>query len=184
MPRRRVAREPLVHERVVRGVELHQAAILAHQVVEEHDRLGTHHVREVVVEVRIEVRIRLHLVDVLQTQPHRRKALAERLGLRILQHAAHLAIEHGRVVEPSLGGDGQQFLVGHRAPQEERETRREVDVRDAIDAVGAHRFGHALEAEDEMRARENGFNRRAHATFEAFFICGFRIELHEAVDLA
>ena len=117
---------------------------------------------EVVVEVRVEVRIRLDLVDVLQPQPLRGEPRPERLGARIGEHAPGLPLEHDRrrtaCPAPAIV---DQFLVRRRAPEEERQARRQIEIGDAIGGAGLRGFGLALEPEDEMRARQNRLERGA-----------------------
>src|SRR2546422_976688 len=90
-----VPREALVHERVVGAIEIEQAAVFADEAVEELFRLATHIGREVVVEIRIVIRIRVDLVDVLQPQPLRGEPRTERIGSRVRKHPARLLVERG-----------------------------------------------------------------------------------------
>jgi hypothetical protein len=57
--------QPLVHEREVCAVEIQQAAVVLDQAVEEHHGFVAHGLREVLIEVRVEVRIRVDLVHIL-----------------------------------------------------------------------------------------------------------------------
>ena len=54
----------------------------------------------------------------------------------------------------------QQLVVRNAAPEEERQPRRELEVADAIGRAGRRRSRIALDAEDELRRRENPLERR------------------------
>ena len=82
----------------------------------------------VLVELRIEQRVGDDLVEVLQPQPLRGEARGERLGARIGEHAPHLLLEHGRRAQACpRPASLDQLLVRARAPEEERQPRREVE---------------------------------------------------------
>ena len=61
--------QPLVHKRVVGLIHVHEAEILAHEIVEEQLRLVTHRVGQLLVEVREPKRVGMHLVEILEPQP-------------------------------------------------------------------------------------------------------------------
>ena len=101
--------------------------------VEEQLHLAAHRLAQRIVEVGIDERQRRGGVEAAQVQPLAGEVLGQRLGLRILQHAAHLLLEHRRVVRSRpCAATLQQLLVGRRAPEEERQPRRQVDVADAV----------------------------------------------------
>src|SRR5207253_10903442 len=81
-----------------------------------------------------------------------------------------------------------ELLIGQRPPEKERETRREIDIRDAIGSARSRRLRFLFEAEDEVRADQNGFERAAHATLESARRSrpgsAFVIERHQPIDLA
>ena len=137
------------------------------------------------VEVRIEVRIRMDLVDVLQAQPLRREA-RRRAPRRADRRACGAPAARGRRSSTARlrPARGDQLLVGRRAPEEERQPRREVDVGDAIGAARARVGRRLLEAEDEVRARENRFERRAHAALEAALRRAALVERHAARSIS
>ena len=78
---------------------------------------------------------------------------------------------------------GNQFLVGRLAPEEERQPRGEVDVGDAIGAARARVGRRLLETEDEIGARQDRFERGAHAGLEAVLGRFAFVERHDAIDL-
>ena len=177
-----MTRQALVDERVVGSIEIEDAAILAHEAVEEQFRLAAHRGGEVVVEIRIEVRIGMNLLDVLQSQPLRGESRSERIGPRIGQHAPSLLLKC-RAGQLPLSGQREQLLIGRRAPQEERQARRKIRVGDAICAARPHVAGLALQTEDEMRAREDRLEGRPHATFEALLRRASLVERQQTIDL-
>ncbi len=56
-------------------------------------------------------------------------------GTRIGQHALHLLLEHARVAELAAFGKAEQLVVGHAAPEEERQPRREPILVDGVDGA-------------------------------------------------
>ena len=78
-----VARDAFVHEGVVGGQQIEQAAILAHQAVEEQlGLLASAPATASDPQYGIQDRIRHHLLEVLQPQPLRREARGQRIGAR------------------------------------------------------------------------------------------------------
>ena len=114
-----MARETLVHERVIRSIEIEHALVFVHEIVEE--RLGflPHVGGEVVVEVWIEIRIGMVLVDVLQPQPLRGESRAERFGAPVGEHAAGFALEPSGCRQLTTARRRKQRIVRRLAPQEE-----------------------------------------------------------------
>ena len=108
-----------------------EAAILADDRVEEELGLLLHRLGERVVVLRIEQVVREDLVEVLQAQPLRRKTRRERLRALVGQHAAHLLLDSGGGRERADVRRPHQLGVRHRAPQEERQARRDVLVGEA-----------------------------------------------------
>ena len=68
------------------------------------------------------------------------KLVGERLRARIGQHPPRLALQHGRIAQLALRRQVEQLVVGDAAPEEERQTRRQLDVADAI-ALRSRRGG-------------------------------------------
>ena len=61
----------------------------------------------------------------------------------------------------AAAGQVEQLVVGNAAPQEERQPRRQLDVADADRPRRARRVGRiALDAEHELRAREDALQRQ------------------------
>ncbi len=179
-----VAREALVHERVVGAVQIERACIATHQVIKERDGFSAHRIRDTIIKIRKKVRVRVHLADVLQAQPLGGKPFAERLGARVSQHLPRDLIQTRRRGQQTLAGRGQQCLVRRRAPQEEGQARRQLVVANAVGLARLHAVGLPLEAEDEVWAREQRLKRGAHAAFEATRDAADVVELHHRVHFA
>jgi hypothetical protein len=64
-----VPRQLLIHEGVVGAIEIEHTAIAPHHVVEEELRLAAHGEAQLLVEVRVLPDVRLHHVEVGETQP-------------------------------------------------------------------------------------------------------------------
>ena len=70
-----------------------------------------------------------HFVDAPQVQPLRSEVADQGGGgARIGQHPPHLLLEHGGLRQLAAFGGVQQRGVGNAAPQEERQSRGELDV--------------------------------------------------------
>ncbi len=92
---------------------------------------------------------RLDVIELAQVEPLAGEVLDEGVCLRVREHALDLLIEHLRIAQPSFGRNVEQFIVGNAAPQEERQTRRKIDVADAIRLTGGDRRWFFLGAIDE-----------------------------------
>src|SRR5262249_10268136 len=75
-------------------------------------------------------------------------------------------LEHGRIVELATFGRLQQLLVGQTAPEEERHTRGQFEIADAINAVWCDRGRILFDAEQEARIREHSFQCELDASVE------------------
>ena len=62
-------RQPLVDERVVGIQQIHDAAVFAHDAVEEQRRLFLHRLTQVVVEIGERTEIRAGVLEIAQVQP-------------------------------------------------------------------------------------------------------------------
>jgi hypothetical protein len=162
-----VCRKPFVDKRVVCAEQVEHAAVCAHEVVEEQLCLAPHGRAQLLVEVSVLADVREHFVQILEAQPLTAKPGGERLRARIRQHATHLSLELAWIGEPPGAGLRQQLLIRQRRPEEEGQPRGQRDVADgeAFTCLDVGRY--ALEAEHEVRARQDRFECGAHASFEA-----------------
>ena len=151
--------QPLVDERVVGGHQLHDRAVFPHDALEEHLGFAPERLAEVVVEIREQVRVGLHVAHVAQLQPLAGEVVDERPRARVGQHAATCCLEHGGVLQLPCFRHAQQFIVWNAAPQEERQPRRQLDIADPERRAGRDGVRIALDAEDELRRREHALQR-------------------------
>src|SRR5688572_20392420 len=129
-------------------------------------------------------RIRNHFADVLKPQPLARKPRGQRDRSRIRQQPPHLLLELRRFAEVTALGHSQQFLIWERAPQEEREARREVDVSDSIGLAWRERGDwRALETKEELRMRQHSLQRESNARLEVALRALLRVEPHEVFEV-
>ena len=111
-------------------------------------------------------------VELAQAEPLRREVRDERVGFRVREHAADLALEHRRLRKLAGRGRREQRLVGDAAPEEERQARRELDVADAIDRPRRQIGRLGLEAEDELGIDEHARDGALNAGVERAFARG------------
>ena len=78
-------------------------------------------------------------------------------ALGSLQHALDLLAERVRLAQLALLGEGEQFLVGHRAPQEVRQPAGQGEV---VELAGL------LAQEQELRRDQHGLEADAHRLLE------------------
>ena len=116
---------------------------------------------EVVAQAEIEIgkqsRTGVLRVDVAQVQPLSGEVARQRFRTRIAKHPPDLLFEHRRSLEPALHGEIEQLVVGDAAPQEKRQTGRQLEIADAIDTTCGGLRGIALDAEQELRAHQDAF---------------------------
>ena len=116
-----VPRQSFVHVRVIGAEQVQDAPVLVDGAGDEQRRLPPERLHQVLVELGIDRRFGLHVVQVAQMQPLRREVAHQGLAARIGQHAPHLAAEHRGVRQRSTLGNVEQLLVGDAAPQKERQ---------------------------------------------------------------
>src|SRR6185436_4349380 len=133
-----------------RSQQLQDVVILADDGVEEQLHFATHRLTEWIIEVGIEQRQRCSRVETTQVQPLSGEVHRQRLCFRVLQQPADLLLEHHGILQTPLRRDAQQLRVRRRAPQEERQTRRQIDIADAIRLTGATRHRLFFNAVDEL----------------------------------
>ena len=87
-------REPLVEERVVRGQQIDDVAILPHDAFKEQFRLAPETLPQLVVPVGIEHSIRRRRRQIPQVQQLIGEVFHQSLAIGIGEHAPHLLLEH------------------------------------------------------------------------------------------
>src|SRR5687767_15053197 len=142
--------EAFVEHREVGRDEIASGQIVPKQFGEEELRLGLRRLGEQVVEVIIAVEVRIgrggeHLA---QVEPVIEERVDELARLRMGEQALGLCAQHVGFVQLATRGDGSQFVIRSRVPQEVRETRGERII---VEAAGLF-----LEANELRRAEYAG----------------------------
>ena len=175
--------QPFVDEGVVGGQQIDDAAILADHAVEQQLHLAAHRLPQRIVEVGIDHRQRADALHPAQVQPLPGEIDRQRLGARILQHAAHLPLQRGRILQLALARERQQLLVRTRAPEKERQTRGEFEIADAIELAGPGVRRLRLDAVDQPRVGQNPRQRHLDAVVEVAVLAPGLIELHQRLHV-
>src|SRR5262249_3919426 len=108
----------------------------------------------------------------------------ERVGLLVGQHATDLLAQDRRRMQRAVRGELQQLVVGNRAPQKEREARRELEVADAVHRSRREAGWIVFDAERELRAREEPLQSRLNPGFEASLLAPHFVELVQSREVA
>ena len=183
--------QTFVEKRKVGGQQLGDRAILANHGIEEQLGFPLHRLAQRLIEgqrKRIAGTNGRHVPD---EQPLGGKIPGERRRTRIGQHPSHLTLEHRRILELVLRRHRQEFVVGNAAPDEERETGRQIDVADPIDrrcractvfagrpdAVRVGALG--LDAEQEIRVDQEPADGELDPGLEAAILLAAVIEKRE-----
>ena len=74
------------------------------------------------------LRVGLDHIEIADFQPLAGEVGGEGAGARIGQHALHLRIEDGGIVQLPLRGQSDQLVVGHGTPQEVAEARGQLEI--------------------------------------------------------
>ena len=150
-------RQPLVDERVVRGQQVEDAAVLAHDAVEEQLRLAPERLPQVVVEVRELVLSRAPCsagCAAAATGPAKLSTSASRL--RVGQHPPHLLLEHRRLVQSSrarhVSSSSSGMLLHRKNDSRDASSRSLIAIRRARRRRSA---GSRSTRNDELRARQD-----------------------------
>ncbi len=157
--------QPAVEHREVGGHEVRQAQVVLEHLVEEQQRLLDHRHLEYVVVLGVEGGVRGRVVDGAEAEPLAGEVLREGRRFGVFEHPLDLPAERVRVrcSLPCLG-EREQFLVGHRTPQEVRQPRRQREVVE---------LARLLAQEQEVRRHQHGLEADAHGLLER----GLRVQL-------
>ena len=162
-----VARQALVHIRVVRREQVEHAAVFLQDAPHEQLGLPLEGPPQVLVELGKEILVRHRECEVPRAEPLRGEIVDQRVRAGIGQHPADLAVEYGRVAQPARRCRVQQLLVGNAAPQEERQPRGELQIGDPVGRLGSDTGRVLLDAEKEIRADQNPLQRQLDAGLES-----------------
>ena len=139
----------------------------AQHVREQQLRLAAEGLPQVVVEVGEQQEVGLDArLEVAQLQPLTHEVLDHGVGTSIGDQAPHLRLEHVRLAQLALLGETEQLVVGDARPEEERQSRRELDIADLVIGPGRHVGRVALDAEQEPGAHEHARHGRANTAVE------------------
>src|SRR5260370_38519149 len=116
------------------------------------------------------------VLQVPQVQPLPGEVGHQPLALGVGEHAPHLSLERGAVVEATLARGVKQLVVGNRTPEEERETRGEFRSAQAIWRACWNPWGIALHSPDEDRTREQALQRELDASLEVPLLAAAVVE--------
>ena len=167
--------QPLVDERVVGVEQLDDAAIVAERARHEELGFALERLQQALVVGRISIRIDDHLGHAAQVQPLRGEAVHEGAGgSRIGQHPPHFPFEDRRTSELFAFGQVEQPLVGHAAPQEERQPRSDLEIAQAVRRPRGRSI--AIDAQQEVRVNEHALERQLNAGIEALAVPSSAIE--------
>ena len=83
---------------------------------------------QLIVEVRVDLLIRLDILDTVQAQPLHCKVGGKTRRSRIRKHALDLGVQHSGLAQLLRRGQLEQFVIGPGIPQEVRQPRREFVV--------------------------------------------------------
>ena len=174
-----VAREPLVHVRVVGREQVEDAAVLANQALDEELGLLPERLAQVLVELRKQQRVRHDALQIAQVEQLAREVANERLRAGIGQHPARLPAEHVRFVQPALLGEGEELLVRPARPQEVRQARRQLEVGQHVGGGRPDVDRIAFDPEQEVGRDQHPLERVLHAGVEAAAAAAGAVEVHQ-----
>src|SRR6185295_19802777 len=129
-----------------------------------------HRVAQVLVELRIQLGVGHDASELAQLEPARGEVVDERLRPRIAQHPLDLLLERRRIAQLAAYRRLPQFVVRHAAPEEERETRREIEIAQAIRGARRDAGGFTFDAEEEARRGENPLDAALNPLVEVLFV--------------
>ena len=179
-----VVGEPLVDERVVGGQQIRHAPVVPDLAVEEERHLARHRLAQVRVELGERLRIGGHQRHVAQVQPLPSEVVDQRPRARVGQHSADLGAQHFRVAQFAAFGGVQQLVVRDAAPQEEGESRRQLQVADGVGLAGADVGRVGLAPEEEIRADQDAPQRHLDAGVEVAPGAARLVETEQHLDVA
>ena len=175
--------EPLVDEGVVSGHQIEHAAVLPQDAFEEQLGFALKRLTQVVVEVGKQIRIGDDAAEVPQMEPLTGKVADEGKRTRVGEQAAHLLAQDGRLAQTPLARHLQQLVVGNAAPEKERQTRRELEVRDAVRAASCDGGRFSLGSKHEGRTREDAAQPELHPHLEGAVGATLFVGRHQLRDL-
>ena len=178
-----VAGELLVQERVVRPQQLRDRTVPAHLTLEEQLRLPHHRAAQRVVEAGEQRAVRVLRMDVADLQPLTGEVVREPRGAAVRQQAPHLPGEGLGVAQAARLRQVEQLVVRDALPQEERQPRGQLQVAQRVDAARPRAGRGPLDAQQEARHREQGFEGALDARLEVAGGPAFAVDGQQRVDV-
>ena len=151
--------ELLVQVRVVRPEQLRNRPVLAHLALEEQLRLAHHRGPQRIVESGEQRAVGILRVDVADLQPLPDEVVQEPRGAAIGEHAPDLVGEDSRIAEAAARGQVEQFVVRDALPEEEGQAGGQLEIAQTVDGAGPRIHRMPLDAQQEARHRQQGFER-------------------------
>src|SRR6476620_2812876 len=102
-----------------------------------------------------------------QIQPLPCEVVDQRFRARIGEHAADLLFESPGIFQTTLFSQLQKFIVRYAAPKEERQTRSQFEIADAIDRTGRGIFWISFDSEQKIRSNKYSLNGRSDACYKS-----------------
>src|SRR5262249_9456020 len=176
--------KPFVQERVIGAQQIERAAILAHDALEEQFRFAPKGLPKSIVKVRKVLLDRNDGRKVTQEQPLSCELLHKRAEPWICDHPADLPIQYRRILQPILLGQAQQFLVRNTTPEEERQSRRNVEIADTIRSIRWNVGRICLNTKQELRTHQQSSQSALDSAIEAVLLfTAFAIKREERLEI-
>src|SRR5262249_18750727 len=113
--------------------------------------------REVLAQLGVEfgedLLVPIEFIYLKEIEPAEREIRHQRLGLRSGQHTPHLGVQHAGTLQFALVRKLEQLIVGGALPQEERQTRGQLQIAQRIEFRLFLRPGDS--AVEKIRAHQN-----------------------------
>ena len=123
-----VFRQPFIEERIVGRQQLLHVLVFKQDAPQEEVDFGREILAQLGVEFGEELLVPLEFVDLEEVEPAEREIRHQRLGLRSGQHTPHLGVQYAGTSQLALVRKLEQFIVGGPLPQEERQTRGQLQI--------------------------------------------------------
>src|SRR5262249_28384667 len=128
--------------------------------------------------------IRRRETKIAKLQPLAGEVFDQRLGATIRKHPANLLLEHFGTPQAAALSQIEQHLVWNAAPEEEGQTRGELEIRRGVRLGSRDGGGLPLDAEQEVRADEHLLKRELNARLEAAFPPALGVDVLQIAELA
>ena len=176
--------QPLVDERVVRCQQVEHVPVAAHDAVEEELGLGLEGITQRVVEVGELVVVGCNRPQVPGMQPLTAEVADKGIGLRVGNHPAHFTLEHRRIAKLTLRRQIHQRIVRDAAPEEKRQSRRQLDIGHVLKRARLRGRAVLFDAEHKRRAGKQPAQRHLDAAVEISLGSACAIEGEQATRVA